>query len=138
MTEEAQMTGEAKPIALDASMVTSVIAVAAVAVVLSVGALFVSGWHSAMGVACGGLLATINLWLVGLVGRGVLAGGPRGRLWGLIGGVKVLALLGAVFLVLWAELTTGLTLAVGYVALPVGMALGTWLSRPRELPQSRA
>jgi hypothetical protein len=112
---------------LDGSMTTSIVAVAGVAVALSVGALALFGWRSALGVALGGLVATANLWLFALIIRGVLQGGRKGRLWSLAGFVKLLVLLGAAFYLLRAGLTGGLTIAVGYAALPVGIALGSWL-----------
>ncbi len=128
MSESA--TEGARAMALDAAMMTSLTAVAGVAVVLAVTALSVFGWGPAMGVATGGLLATANLWLIGLVSRGVLAGGKSGRLWGLAGGLKFLALMGVAFGLLQAGMTSGLTLAAGYAALHIGVTIGTLLSRP--------
>ena len=112
---------------LDASMTTALIAVAGVAVVLSVGALAFFGWRAALGVAVGGLVATLNLWLFAIVVGGVLKGGSKGRWWSLAGFVKLLALMGAAFYLLRAGLTSGLTIAIGYAALPTGIALGSWL-----------
>ena len=120
------------PIALDATMMTSLTAVAAVAVTLSLLALGALGWSAAMGVASGGLLAPANLWMIGLVSRGVLAGGQRGRLWGIAGGIKFIALMGLAWGLLSAGLTTGLPLAAGYASLPMGVTIGTLLTRPRQ------
>ena len=130
-SEPSEPSQPAQPIALDRSMMTSLTAVAAVAVAFSLAALGWFGWRAAMGVAAGGLLATLNLWVIALVSRQVLAGGRRGRIWGLLGGLKFLALLGIAFLLLQAGLTNGLTLAVGYVSLPLGVAIGTVLSQER-------
>lgn len=129
------MSGDAEspqPIALDATMMTSLTAVAAVAVAASLTGLAAFGWSVAMGVATGGLLATVNLWLIGLVSQGVLAGGSRGRFWGVFGGLKFIALLGVAFALLRSGLTSGLTLAAGYAALPLGVTIGTLLSQPKR------
>jgi hypothetical protein len=130
--EKTGVTEEPSQIPLDAAMMTSLTAVAAVAVALSLGALGAFGWSSAMGVATGGLLATLNLWLIGLVSRGVLSGGRHGRLWGIAGGLKFLALLGVAFGLLQAGLTTALTLAIGYAALPLGVTVGTVIGQRRS------
>jgi hypothetical protein len=121
-----------RPISLDAAMMTSLTAVAAVAVALSLGALGTYGWSAAMGVATGGLLATANLWMIGLVSRGVLAGGPRGRFWGVAGGLKFLALMGLALMLMKTGLASGLTLAAGYASLPLGVTIGSLMSRVRE------
>lgn len=114
---------------LDASLMTSLTAVAGVAVVLALGALGAFGWAVAMGVATGGLLATANLWVIGLVSTNVLAGGRHGRLWGLAGGLKFLVLIGLAFGLMQSGLATGITLAAGYAALPLGVTIGALLSR---------
>lgn len=121
---------------LDAAMMSSLTAVAAVAVALSFTALAWLGWGAAMGVATGGLLATLNLYVIALVSRGVLSGGAHGKWWGIAGGAKFLALLGIAFLLLQSGLVSGLALAAGYAALPVGVTLGILAAAPRkESPQ---
>jgi hypothetical protein len=112
---------------LDAAMVVSLISVAAVAALLAVGALVWRGGAAGLGVALGGMLATVNLWVLALVGRGVLGGGPRGRLWVLVGVLKMVGLFGGAFLLLRAGLVSGFTLVAGYGALPLGITIGTFL-----------
>jgi hypothetical protein len=124
--EADQTAGEPAP--LDRAMVMALNSVAAVAVALALGGLALKGWSAAMGIAAGGFLATINLWVLGWVTRGVLS--SRGRLHAVVGAVKFLALMGAAYLLLRAGLASGLTLAIGYASLPVGLTIGTLLSRP--------
>ncbi len=132
------MTGAHAPIALDAPMMTSLTAVAAVGVALSLGALGGFGWGPAMGVATGGLLATVNLWVIGLVSRGALAGGKKGGLWGIAGGLKFLALFGLALALMKSGLASGFTLAIGYASLPLGVTIGMLVSRPRQPPSPAA
>ena len=112
-----------EPIAFDAPLVASITAVAGVAVALSIGAIVAAGWSAGVGVAVGGLVATVNLWMFAYIGRNVLAGGRRRRIWGVLGGLKVIALFGALFVLLHWEVVTGLTLAIGYGSLPLGIAI---------------
>lgn len=109
-------------------MVTALVAVAAVAVVLAIGGVIGFGWRVGVGIAAGGLVATANLWAFAHIVRGVLGGGKRTRLWGLAGALKFLALACGAYLLLRSGFITGLTLAIGYAALPLGVTLGTLLS----------
>jgi hypothetical protein len=94
------------------------------------------GWSAALGIAVGGLVATLNLWLFAYIARGVLRGGSSGRLWGVLGGVKFLALLGGAYVLLDRGVIAGLTMAIGYASLPVGVALGGFLApRADEIAQ---
>ena len=120
---------------LDDAMMASLIAVSGVGVVLSLGALALFGWEAALGVAVGGLVATSNLWLLAHIARGVLQGGPRGRLWAVAGALKLVALLGGAWFLLRSGLVSGLTLAAGYASLPVGVTLASLFSS--ETPSTK-
>ncbi len=113
-----------KRIELDGAMMISLTAVAGVAVTLSLGALAAFGWSAAMGVATGGLMATVNLYLLALISRGVLSDDRHRRLWGVAGGLKFFALLALAFVLLQAGLVSGITLVAGFASLPVGVTLG--------------
>ncbi|HHH28428.1 MAG TPA: hypothetical protein ENK57_08795 [Polyangiaceae bacterium] len=118
---------------LDATMMTAIICVAGAAVVLSVGAIVGFGWRMGSSCAAGGLLATVNLWAFAYVGRGMLGEGRRK--WGLLGGLKLLALLAAFYVLLSSDLLSGLGVAAGYAALPLGVAIGNFVGpRPEDLP----
>ena len=134
------MTATAKPrqlvpsdrpvLPFDATIIVALISVGCVGLTLALGALLLSGWSNALGVAVGAITATVNLWLFAYIGRGILAGGPRSRLFGLLAALKFVALLGVAYLLMRSQLTSGLMLAVGYGSLPVGIAVSMML-RPR-------
>jgi hypothetical protein len=121
-----------KPAPLDATITVALICVGVVAAIMAILAGIASGASMALGIAVGGLVATLNLWMFAYVGRGVLAGGSRGKLWALVGAVKFLALFGGVWLLLKAELTSPLTLAIGYGALPLGITVAAFLRRGED------
>ncbi|MEQ9322856.1 MAG: hypothetical protein RIF41_27070 [Polyangiaceae bacterium] len=118
---------------INATMMTTIICVAGVAVVLSIGAVAGFGWRMGSSCAAGGLLATANLWAFAYVGRGMLGEGRR--LWGLLGGLKLLALLAAFYFLMSSDLLSGLGVAAGYAALPLGVAIGNFAApRADDLP----
>jgi len=122
-----------EPMRLDGTLATSVAAVSCVAVVLTIGAVALSDWSDALGVAIGGLVATTNLWIFAHITSNVLAGGRRKRIWGAIGSLKFLALVGGFYWLLQSDLFSGITLAIGYGALPVGITIGGIVApRPDE------
>lgn len=118
---------EPAPRPLDAPIVTALVAVGAIAVVFALGALVFGGPDAGLGVAVGGLVATLNFWLFAHIGRGVLGGGRRSRAWALVAVFKFLLLFGGAWLLLKAELTTPLTLALGYGSLPLGITIGMFV-----------
>jgi hypothetical protein len=106
----------------DDGMSRSLMAVAVVAVTLTVIAPFALGVATVVGVAIGGALALSNLWAIALVVRGFLRG--AGLPWGAFAAVKFVALVFLVWIVLkngWAEV---IPLAFGYIALPLGIVGG--------------
>ncbi len=113
----------AEPMPFDSPMIAAITSVAAVGVALSLGALAVDGWSSAVGVAIGGLAATANLWMFAHIGRNVLAGGRKKRIWGLLGALKLIALFGGLYWLMSEGIVSGLALAIGYTSLPIGIAL---------------
>jgi hypothetical protein len=132
--------GEDKPPAptpaLDQSVTLALIGTAAWAVLLTIGAAATSGWNAAVSTGLGGLLAVANLWAFAFVGRGVLAGGPKGRFWGMMGALKFAALILAGFLLLRSGMINGFALAIGYGALPLGVASSAFAGggQPGEPP----
>lgn len=111
-----------KPPALDQPVTMALIGTAAWAVLITIGAAATVGWNAALSTAFGGLLAVANLAAFAFIGRGVLAGGPKARFWGLMGALKFAVLLGAGFLLLGSGLINGFGFAIGYGALPLGVA----------------
>ena len=100
----------------------SLLAVAVTAVALTLLAPFAFGRATMVGVAIGGALAFANLWAIAVVVRGFLRG--AGLPWGAFAALKFAALVFLVWIVLrngWAEV---MSLALGYVALPIGIVIG--------------
>ena len=108
--------------------------------VLGVGALlvalapFVLGVeHARLGVAIGALLAAANLAAIGFVVRGVMRGAVLS--WGSLAAVKFAALIFAVWIVLKNHWASPVPLALGYVALPLGIVVGQLLRSAPSRPQ---
>jgi hypothetical protein len=116
----------------DGPVMAAIVATAATAVALCIGALVGWGWAAARGAAAGGLLATINLWVLARVMAGVVAPGRR-LLWGLLAISKFFALLAGAALLLVSGIAPPLAIVVGLGALPVGLVLGSLLGpRPGD------
>lgn len=111
-----------RPPALDQPVTMALIGTAAWAVLITIGAAATVGWNAALSTAFGGLLAVANLAAFAFIGRGVLAGGPKSRFWGMMGALKFAVLLGVGFLLMRSGLINGFALAIGYGALPLGVA----------------
>ena len=100
------------------------LAVAVTGAVLVVGAVAVSGIRPALGVAAGALVGVGNLWALGQLVRRLLAErGPR-LVWGVLAGLKFVALVGVCYVALAWNVVDLAPLAIGYGALPLGVTLG--------------
>ncbi len=120
-------SAEARQTPLDGGLRTAIAAVVGAGLVFSLVAVIGFGWSVGLGVAVGALVATVNLWAFAHVGRGVLSGGPRARLWGVLGALKMIGLMGLVYLLLKTGLVPALALVVGYAALPFGASLASFI-----------
>jgi hypothetical protein len=109
----------------DAPMRAAVIAVFASGVALSIGALAFFGARAALGVAIGGAIATANLAVFARLGDAFIARKGRTAPWTVIALVKLVFLFGGVWMILESEIVSGLSLAAGYGALPLGITLGS-------------
>ena len=89
--------------------------------------------HARQGVAIGALLAAANLAAIGLVVRGVLRGALLS--WGSLAAVKFAVLLFTVWLVLKNHWAGPVPLALGYVALPLGIVIGQLLRSAPPRPE---
>jgi hypothetical protein len=109
-------------------------AVAIAAVVLTAGATAGFDRRAAIGVATGGAIAVANLAVFIRVGRAFLEKKNTAP-WGAVAVVKLLALVGGVWLLLKNGLVSPLALAAGYGALPIGITLGVLFGpKPPEDP----
>jgi hypothetical protein len=115
-----------EPVGLgDAPMRAAVVSVFVCGLCLAVGAFAFDGWRSALGVLIGGLLATLNLAVFARIGQAFIARKGRTAPWGAIALFKLTFLFGGVWLILKSGVVSGLSLAIGYGALPLGITLGS-------------
>ena len=131
------MGAERRP-RIDGSIMAAIVAAAATAVVLALVALVAFGWHAARGVAAGGLLATLNLFVLARAIGGALGEGPRGRRigWAIVAGIKFVGLLVVAALLLQSGVAAPLALAVGYGALPVGLTVASLRGHSGDEPRA--
>jgi hypothetical protein len=121
----------------DQSLKAALWAIALCGAALTLGSPFVLGKGGVLGVALGSLIAALNLWALAKVVRALMNG--AGLPWVLLGGVKLLALLGLVTAILKLEIATLVPLAIGYGALPLGIVFaqlgsGRTPARPLTTP----
>jgi hypothetical protein len=120
----------------DAPMNAAIWSVAITALVLSGAAAAGFGARSALGVAIGGAIATANLWVFARIGQAFLSRKGNTAPWAVIAVVKLVALLGGVWLLMRSGWVSGLALTIGYGSLPIGITLGS-LFGPKP-PEPRA
>jgi hypothetical protein len=104
-----------------------------VGILLSVGSIFVlKDFQSTVSVAVGAAIALLNFWMTSYLVRGFLA--PTGmRLpWPLIATIKLVVVLGGVYVLLDREVLSLLPLVVGFGALPLGIVLGQTRPNAKE------
>jgi hypothetical protein len=105
--------------------------------VLAAGvALAVDGTSACLGVAAGAILATANLWVIGLVVRAMVGGTRAPVPWVIVVLGKFAALFGVLCLLVFGGFVDILPLAVGIGALPVGIVVAQ-LSAP-AVPEDRS
>jgi hypothetical protein len=109
----------------DAPMKAAIWTVAGTAVVLSAAAAIGFGARHALGVAIGGALATLNLLVFARIGQAFLSRKGNTAPWAIIAVIKLVALLGGVWLIIKSGYISGLTLTIGYGSLPIGITLGS-------------
>jgi ATP synthase I chain len=98
-----------------------VFAVAAIGALAALGALFLAGTQAAAGVAIGATTATLNLWGFTRIGTAFFSRRGMRASWGVLAGLKLIALFGIVGVMLKMEIADPVSFLVGYVALPVGI-----------------
>lgn len=110
---------------LDAALRATLITVAVTAALMSGAAIAFVGGRAALGVAIGGSIAVANLYVFARVGQAFVS--RRGRLapWAVVAAIKLLVLLGGIWLILRTNLVPPLALTAGYASLIVGITLGS-------------
>ncbi len=108
-----------------ASMRAAIVSVAICAAVLAMGAFMAFGARSGVGVIIGGSIATANLWVFSRIGEAFVSRRGNTAPWALIAVLKLAVLLFGVWMILKSGIVSGLSLTVGYGALPIGITLGS-------------
>jgi hypothetical protein len=108
-----------------AQMRAAVIAVALSGLCLALGALAFFGGRTALGVAIGGGIATVNLLVFARLGDAFLGRKGKTAPWTVIAMLKLVVLFGGIWMILSSGVVSGLSLAAGYGALPLGITLGS-------------
>ena len=108
------------PKGIDASAKVAIFAVVAFGLVMTGGAFFVSGLRMAFSVGVGSTLAASNLYLLARIVRNA-TGGKGPGIWGVLGAVKVLVLVGVVWMLMKMSVVDPIGLVIGLGALPIGI-----------------
>jgi hypothetical protein len=124
--EEAEAAKTASRGALTAVVRTT--AVAAIAMTLVAAVVQGPGW--AVGTLIGGVLATLNLIVFARIATGFVSQKGKGAPWAVIGGIKLLGLFVAVYIILSRGEVSALAFVLGYGALPIGISLGSLRQSP--------
>jgi hypothetical protein len=103
----------------DQGVRAALIAIAITGGLLTLASPFVLGKGAVFGVALGAAIAAFNLWALARIVRAFMNG--AGLPWVLLGAMKLFGLLAVVALVLHLGIAGVVPLAVGFVALPIGI-----------------
>ncbi|WP_169796448.1 ATP synthase subunit I [Chondromyces crocatus] len=106
-------------------MRAALVAVAATTAVLTLGALFSYSPRVALGVGLGGCIAVLNLYVFAKIVDAFIGRRGNAAPWAVIAVIKVVGLIGAVWLILRTNVVPPLSLTVGFSALIVGITLGS-------------
>jgi hypothetical protein len=119
----------------DGSIRAALVSVAIVGLVGAGVAVAAFGTRAALGVAIGATAATLNLWALSRLVRAFFA--RRHVLpWSLIGLLKFVALIAALFFVVERGIADVLPLAIGFGALPVGIVVFQLWAAPKLSEES--
>ena len=121
---------EAKRIEGDRGLRGALYAVAVVGLGTALVAAAWFGLRPALGVALGALIGVANLYVLGLVVRGLLRSSGRRLPWALLAALKFCALVGGSYALVCAGVVELLPLAIGYGALPLGIVAGQLIAAP--------
>jgi hypothetical protein len=105
-------------------------AVAAVGVMLCVGAALLFSVKLGLSALVGSFIAVANLWVLSRAVRNLLSGSGSRTPWALVAAAKFFVLLGVTYVLVRSGVIAPLGLALGFGALPVGILL-SGLASPR-------
>ncbi|HEY8091049.1 MAG TPA: ATP synthase subunit I [Polyangiaceae bacterium] len=119
---------------MDARMRRTLVAVACTGGAFTLGAAAVAGLGPAFSVAVGALIAVGNLWALARIVGALLPGSAEGARqqsragWSLLAILKLIGLVGVVWLLLRHQLVSPIAMLIGFGSLPIGIALGSLVS----------
>lgn len=108
-------------------------ATAATGIALTIMMAIAVGPGFAIGTLIGGALAASNLILFIRVGEVFLSQRGKGGPWAVLGGLKLVALLFCVFIILRQGAVSALAFVIGYGSLPIGISLSSFFG-PKPAP----
>lgn len=114
----------------DRTLRACILAVAVSGAVLGFAALAFGGGRTAVGVLVGAGIATLNLWALAKIASAFLSRRGPAPLWAILAFGKLLILVSGVYMLLKEGLVSGLHLAIGYAAMPIGITAGSLLAKP--------
>jgi hypothetical protein len=128
---------------LDARLRTAVRSVAVAGAAMALGTAAFAGLRTGLSVAVGAAIAAGNLWALARIVAALLPSDSTGASTQSRAGWALLALLkmGGLFAVVWLLMRYGvvspLGLLVGFMALPIGIAIGSLVSDRSAAPEDR-
>jgi hypothetical protein len=126
-------TAEARPAALDPRLRTAILLVALVGVGFTGAAVFFFGVYVAWSVGIGAALAALNLWALARVISTHGDEAPSRRR-GVLAVLKMLGLVGVVWLLMRHGVAAPIPMVVGLGSLPIGIVIGSLVS-DRSVPE---
>jgi hypothetical protein len=130
------------PRRLDARMRTSLASVAACGTVSVLTGAAIAGTAPAISVAIGAVLATVNLWALARIIAALLpdersgAGAQNRGAWAVLAMVKMSGLVAVAWLLMRHGLAAPMPMVIGYMSLPMGIAIGALVSDRRGISGS--
>jgi hypothetical protein len=121
----------------DKTLKAAVLYVAVTAVLFAIVAAGVEGLRFGAGVLAGGVIAVVNLIVLARIVEAFLTKQGNTAPWAIIAVLKLVFLLGGVWLILRSGVVSGLALVIGYMALPTGAVMASLFGpKPPEDPAS--
>lgn len=115
------MSGEKDDGKHDMGLKAAIRIVALTGAAFAVAATLFAGLRFGVGVLSGGLIAAVNLIVLARIVQAFLGNKGNAAPWAIVAVLKLVFLLGGVYLLVRSELLPVLSLAIGYMALPVGI-----------------
>lgn len=123
-------SGDAVPPEAPASLRATYLAIAASGGVIAAVAALEGDGFSARSVLVGAAIAVVNLWVFAKIAHAILAASGASAPWAAVGVLKMAALFGGVWLLLRHHVVAPFSLAMGYMALPIGATLASVFASP--------